>query len=239
MAARKVVRAKTATAKTATAKAPTSRSATKKKDPGRQDAPRKATVAKAGPSAPARLTGAANFELPTGARAPGFRLRDDAGVEVALDDFAGRRVVLFFFQKAATPGCTVEACEFRDTLPQLDAAGVTVLGIAPDGWKRLGKFRAAQRLPYRLLSDREAAVARAYGVWREKLFWGQRYLGVLRSTFVIGPKGRLEHAWYDAHHEGHAGTVLAWLRGEPAPPLPKAAALHELKKANAAARAAR
>ncbi len=155
--------------------------------------------------------------MSAGRRAPGFRLQDETGAWVALEEYRGRRVVLFFFQKASTPGCTVEACEFRDAMPRFAAEGVTILGVSPDTWRRHAKFKAAERLPYPLLADKDAIACQAYGVWHRKLFWGRYYMGVVRSTFVIGPDGRVEQAWRDVHHEGHAAQVVAWLRGEPAP----------------------
>lgn len=152
-----------------------------------------------------------------GGKAPGFRLKDETGEWVELTAFAGERLVLFFYPKASTPGCTVEACEFRDLMPRFEAAGVRVLGISPDGWRRQSRFKAAQALPYRLLSDPDAAACQAYGVWHRKLFFGRHYMGVIRSTFVVGPTGRIERIWRGVHHEGHAAVVSAWLRGEPEP----------------------
>jgi len=159
-----------------------------------------------------------------GSKAPGFRLQDTTGVWVSLDDLRGRRVVLFFFQKASTPGCTVEACEFRDAMPRFSEKDVTVIGISPDTWRRHAKFQAAERLPYALLADKDAVACQAYAVWHRKLFWGRYYMGVVRSTFVIGPDGRLEQAWRDVHHEGHAAEVSAWLHGAPAAPVRRPAA---------------
>ena len=152
-----------------------------------------------------------------GARAPAFRLQAESGAWVSLDDFKGRRVVLFFFQKASTPGCTVEACEFRDAMPRFDADDVSVVGISPDTWRRHAKFKQAQHLPYPLLADKEAVVCQAFDVWQRKLFWGRYYMGVIRSTFVIGADGRVEQEWRDVAHTGHAAEVGAWLRGEPVP----------------------
>jgi peroxiredoxin Q/BCP len=171
-----------------------------------------------------------------GRKAPTFALKDETGAVVSLEQFKGGRVVLFFFQKASSPGCTVQACEFRDQRPRFAAEGVTILGISPDTWRRHAKFRAAEALPFALLSDPDATVCKAYDVWHQKLFWGQRYMGVVRSTFVVGPDGKLEKEWRDVHHEGHAATVIAWLRGEPepAPPTPKPRA----KKPASARRAA-
>ena len=150
-----------------------------------------------------------------GAKSPAFRLQDETGAWVSMEDFKGKRVVLFFFQKASTPGCTVEACEFRDAMPRFDADGVAVVGISPDTWRRHAKFKDAQRLPYPLLADKGALVCQAFGVWHRKLFWGRYYMGVVRSTFVIGANGRLEQEWRDVPHNGHAAAVSAWLRGEP------------------------
>jgi peroxiredoxin Q/BCP len=152
-----------------------------------------------------------------GQKAPAFRLQDDAGEWVTLAGLKGTRVVLFFYPKDDTTGCTVEACEFRDLLPRFTSDGVAVFGISPDPVRSHAKFRAKYALPYPLLSDPDHAVCEAYGVWHEKLFWGRRYMGVVRSTFVIGADGKLEHEWRGVPHEGHAAEVSAWLRGEPAP----------------------
>jgi len=146
-----------------------------------------------------------------GVRAPDFTLLDETGSPVSLADFAGRRVLLFFFQKASTPGCTVEACGFRDEMPRFRATGVHVLGVSPDTWRRHAKFKAKERLPYPLLADKGALTCQAYDVWHQKLFWGQYYMGVVRSTFLIGPDGVLEQVWRDVHHDGHAADVAAWL----------------------------
>ncbi len=155
-------------------------------------------------------------DVKVGAKAPDFRLQDETGAWVSRDDLKGRRVVLFFFQKASTPGCTVEAREFRDAMPRFEAAGVRVLGISPDTWRRHAKFKHAQRLPYPLLADKDAVACQAFGVWHRKLFWGRYYMGVVRSTFIVGVDGRVEKEWRDVHHAGHAAEVSAWLRGEPA-----------------------
>ena len=146
-----------------------------------------------------------------GAKAPGFRLQDDIGAIVSLADFKGRRVVLFFYPKDDTPGCTVEACEFRDLLPRFDADGVVVLGISPDPVRKHAKFKAKHSLSYPLLSDPDHSVLEAYDVWHEKMFWGRKYMGVVRSTFVVGTDGRLEGVWRDVSHEGHAAEVSEWL----------------------------
>lgn len=161
--------------------------------------------------------------MKVGGKAPGFRLQDETGAWMTLDDLKGQRVVLFFFQKASTPGCTVEACEFREAMPRFVAAGVTVIGVSPDTWRRHAKFKERERLPYTLLADKGAVACQAYAVWHQKLFWGRYYMGVVRSTFVIGADGRLEAEWRDVHHEGHAAVVRAWLRGEAPPAAPAGA----------------
>jgi len=168
-----------------------------------------------------------------GSKAPAFRLKDETGAWVELAAFKGARVVLFFYPKASTPGCTVEACEFRDLMPRFESAGVTVLGVSPDGWRRQAKFKSAQALPYRLLSDPEAVACQAYGVWHRKLFWGRHYMGVIRSTFVVGPDGRIERIWRDVHHEGHAAAVSAWLLGEPEPTAVQPVSKKRARRANA------
>lgn len=160
-----------------------------------------------------------------GARAPAVRLQSESGEWVSLEDLIGGRVVLFFFQKASTPGCTVEAGEFRDEMPRFDAENASVIGISPDTWRRHAKFKQAQRLPYSLLADKDALICQAFDVWHRKLFWGRYYMGVIRSTFVIGADGRVEQEWRNVSHEGHAAVVSAWLRGEstpsPAPTAPR------------------
>ncbi len=152
-----------------------------------------------------------------GDRAPSFTLPDDAGHPVSLESFRGHRVVLYFYPKDATTGCTIEACEFRDRFPRLRAQGVVVLGVSPDPLKSHVKFKTAHRLPFPLLSDTGHGVLEAYGVWREKMLYGRRYMGVMRTTYVISPDGIVEHVWEKVDHEGHAAEVDAFLRGE-APP---------------------
>ncbi len=142
----------------------------------------------------------------------------------------GTRVVLFFYPKDSTPGCTVEACEFGEELPRLKRAKAVVLGVAPGSVKSKAKFKAAKQLPYNLLADEETSVAQAYGVWREKMLYGKKYFGVMRTTYVIGEDGRVEHLWENVAHAGHAAEVSAVLRGvalpaqgKPAPRAPRAA----------------
>ena len=130
--------------------------------------------------------------LSVGDPAPAFDLADDAGGRVALADLAGRRVVLYFYPKDDTPGCTTQACGLRDGWERLDGFDGVVYGISPDPPDSHATFRAKFSLPFGLLADEGHAVAEAYGVWVEKSMYGKKYMGVERTTFVIGPDGRIE-----------------------------------------------
>lgn len=132
--------------------------------------------------------------LTIGDPAPDFELTSDDNTPVRLADLRGRRVVIFFFPKADTPGCTTQACGFRDNWGAIEAAGATVLGISPDTPKALAKWKAKQQFPYPLLSDADHRVAEAYGAWGEKKMYGKAYMGILRSHFVISADGVLEDA---------------------------------------------
>ena len=145
--------------------------------------------------------------LAPGDVAPGFRLPDQAGRTVALSDYAGRRVVVYFYPRAATPGCTGEACDFRDSLGALAAAGIEVVGISRDDVPALAAFTRDEALTFPLLSDADLAVHRAYAVWGEKSSYGRTLVGVLRSTFVIGPDGRIELARYNVRAKGHVASL--------------------------------
>ncbi|MCB2224536.1 MAG: thioredoxin-dependent thiol peroxidase [Actinobacteria bacterium] len=145
--------------------------------------------------------------LATGDRAPDFTLAADDGTEVSLSAFAGSRLVLYFYPKAFTPGCTTEACDFRDRSDALAAAGTEVVGVSPDDPDTLARFRAEHDLPFRLLSDPDHAVAEAYGAWGIKKNYGKEYEGLIRSTFVVGPDGTIEHAWRNVKATGHAERV--------------------------------
>lgn len=129
-----------------------------------------------------------------GDSAPDFELISDEGQTVKLSQYRGQRVLLFFFPKADTPGCTTQACGFRDKFPVIQAAGATVLGVSPDEPEALAKWRAKEGLPYNLLSDPEHEVAEAYGVWGEKSMYGKTYFGIIRSHFVIDAEGKIEDA---------------------------------------------
>lgn len=152
-------------------------------------------------------------KLEPGAKAPAFKLPDQDGKPVALKDFAGSPVVVYFYPADDTPGCTKEACQFNDNLRAFSRAGVAVVGISPDGAAKHTKFRAKFKLKFPLLSDPDHAVMEAYGAWGEKTLYGKKSVGVIRSTFVVGADGRIERAWYHVRADGHADKVLAELQG--------------------------
>ncbi|MBE2200407.1 MAG: thioredoxin-dependent thiol peroxidase [Anaerolinea sp.] len=129
--------------------------------------------------------------LAIGDTAPDFTLISDTNTSVSLSDFRGQRVVLFFYPKADTPGCTTQACGFRDKFPVITATNAAVIGVSPDDPAALAKWKAKQSLPYTLLSDPDHQVAEAYGVWGEKKLYGKAYMGITRSHFIIDPDGKL------------------------------------------------
>jgi peroxiredoxin Q/BCP len=131
---------------------------------------------------------------------------------VSLGDFAGRPVVLYFYPRDATPGCTTQACEFRDTWHAVEETGAVVLGVSPDSPASHAKFRHRQRLPFPLLADADHAVAVRYGVWAEKQMFGVKYQGILRTTFVIDGTGVIHHVFARVRPRGHAAQVLTVLR---------------------------
>jgi peroxiredoxin Q/BCP len=149
--------------------------------------------------------------LKEGAKAPAFSLPADDGSTVALKDLKGRKVVLYFYPKDDTSGCTVEACEFRDSWAAVKRKGAVVLGVSPDGVASHGKFRKKYELPFPLLADEDHAVAEAYGVWGEKSMYGRKYFGILRTTFVIDEAGKVAKVFEKVKPKGHAAEVLAAL----------------------------
>jgi peroxiredoxin Q/BCP len=151
--------------------------------------------------------------LDTGDPAPDFTLSDDAGGVVTLSDLRGQKVILYVYPAAMTPGCTTQACDFRDSLDSLRAAGFTVLGLSPDQPEQLAEFRARDGLTFPLLSDPDKAVLQAYGAWGEKTMYGKTSLGVIRSTFVIDEDGKIERAMYNVKATGHVARLRAELVG--------------------------
>ena len=147
--------------------------------------------------------------LNEGDKAPDIQLANDAGEPFKLSDLKGKRVVLYFYPKADTPGCTTESCEFRDDVKAFAKKGTVVVGISPDKPAAQAKFKQKYELPFTLLADEEKAAANAYGVWKEKNMYGRKVMGIERSTFVIGPDGKIEKIYGKAKAKGHAAEVLA------------------------------
>ncbi len=145
--------------------------------------------------------------LAPGDLAPDFTLDDQDGRPLSLSALRGSRVVLYFYPEAMTPGCTTEACDFRDNLNSFASAGVRVVGISKDDVAKLKRFAERDRLNYTLLSDEDLAVQKAYGVWGEKALYGKIVVGSIRSTFVVGEDGRIERAWYNVKATGHVARV--------------------------------
>ena len=146
-------------------------------------------------------------KLNPGERAPQFSLNDANGASVSLSDYAGKNVVVYFYPKAATPGCTTEACDFRDNLNSLRAAGYEVLGISPDEGAALTSFSNAESLNFPLLSDPDFAVATAYGSFGEKEFGGKKFSGTLRSTVVVDAQGNVALTEYNVDASGHVARL--------------------------------
>ena len=146
-----------------------------------------------------------------GAPAPEFALTSDTGEEVRLSDFRGKPVVLYFYPKDDTPGCTTQACGIRDAYGEFERAGAVVLGVSPDSEQRHVKSKSKYGLPFTLLADPDHAVAEAYDVWKEKTYMGRTYMGIERSTFVIGADGSVKRALRKVKPDTHADDVLAVL----------------------------
>ena len=148
-------------------------------------------------------------ELKIGDPAPTFELPADTGGTVKLEDLRGKRVVLYFYPKDDTSGCTTQACGFRDAYPIIEEKNAIVLGVSPDGVKSHQKFKTKYNLPFILLADEEHSVAEAYGVWQEKSMYGKKYMGIDRSTFLVGADGRIVKVWRNVKVPGHVEEVLA------------------------------
>ena len=146
--------------------------------------------------------------LKVGDKAPEFSLPSDSGETVKLSDFRGKKVVLYFYPKDDTKGCTIEACELRDRTPEIEERDAVVLGVSPDGVKSHRKFKNKYDLPFALLADEDHTVADAYGAWGEKKMYGRTYEGILRRTFIIDEEGRIERAFEKVRPKGHGDEVV-------------------------------
>jgi peroxiredoxin Q/BCP len=144
--------------------------------------------------------------------APNFTLSDKEGIPLSLRDFRGKKVIVYFYPAASTPGCTTQACDFRDNMASLQSAGYVVLGISKDKGAALQKFASEENLSFPLLSDPDLVVHNAYGTYGEKSMYGKTVMGVLRSTFVIDEEGVLTHALYNVKATGHVASLLAKLK---------------------------
>jgi peroxiredoxin Q/BCP len=196
---------KSAEKKPATKRAAKKRAAKKTRKAGRAG-PRKPPVAKAAARA------AATSAIRIGERAPDFTLASDQGGEVTLSSLRGKKVVLYFYPKDDTPGCTIQACDFRDAAPSFAGVDAVVLGVSADSVESHRKFRDKFGLNFPLLADERHEVAEAYGVWKEKSMYGRRFMGIERSTFLVDEKGVVAAAWRKVSPQGHA-DMLAELLG--------------------------
>jgi peroxiredoxin Q/BCP len=143
-----------------------------------------------------------------GDKAPGFALLDQDGETVELADYKGKTVVLYFYPRASTPGCTTQACGIRDRRSEYDAAGATVIGVSPDEPAALRKFADEQSLDFTLVGDPDHSVAEAYGVWVEKSMYGKKYMGIQRATFIVGPDGKLARVFPKVTPKTHDDVIL-------------------------------
>jgi len=150
-------------------------------------------------------------ELKVGDTAPDFETVNEAGERVSLKDLRGKRVVLYFYPKDNTSGCTAQACAFRDSYPQIEDANAVVIGVSPDSTKSHQNFKSKFELPFPLLIDQEHAIAEKYDVWREKSMYGRKYMGILRSHFVIDEQGKIADAQYNVKATDSAPKALAAL----------------------------
>lgn len=202
----------TKASKTATTKSPTAKAApaaaSKAAKPAKPAKPVTATATKAGGAAASPAGGGA---LAEGEKAPDFKLQTDDGSTVSLSDFAGKSVVLYFYPKDNTPGCTREACSFQENLDAIRQRGAVVLGVSRDSPKTHAGFKAKHGLGFPLLSDPDASVHKAYGAWGTKTMYGKEMTGALRSTVLIDPSGRIAKRFPIVKVDGHTGDVLASL----------------------------
>lgn len=145
-------------------------------------------------------------------KAPEFTSRDQNGEKISFKDFHGKWVVLYFYPRADTPGCTIEACGFRDSFKKIEQTGAIVLGVSPDEPEAQKKFEQKYDLPFTLIADADKKISNSYGVIQEKNMYGKKVMGVARTTFIIGPDGRIKHIFRKVKAEGHADEVLEYLQ---------------------------
>ena len=150
--------------------------------------------------------------LTEGKKAPSFKLKDQDGKLISLESLKGSNVVLYFYPKDDTPGCTIEACNFRDEFPKFKKIDAVILGVSPDSVESHKKFAAKFKLPFSLLSDEKKEVCEKYGVWQEKSMYGKKYMGVVRTTFVIDGTGKIKKIFPKVKIEGHNEEVMAVLK---------------------------
>ena len=143
------------------------------------------------------------MKLETGSAAPAFSLSNQDEKQVSLSDYSGQKVIVYFYPAASTPGCTTQACDFRDNINSLKSAGFTVLGISPDAPSKLKKFKDKEGLNFELLSDPDNKIQEAYGAYGEKSMYGKTYMGTIRSTFVVDESGKIQHSFYNVKAKGH------------------------------------
>lgn len=158
-----------------------------------------------------------NEVVEVGSPAPAFKLNDQAGQTHRLGDYRGKWVIMYFYPKDSTPGCTMQACQFRDGIGELTKRDAVVFGVSPDGEASHKRFAEKYQLPFSLLADADKAVSAAYGVWRQKSMFGKKYMGVVRTTYLIDPDGAVAHRWDKVKVTGHEAAVrkrLDSLRGE-------------------------
>jgi len=172
--------------------------------------PKKTATARAVPAKGA-ASGATHGPQP-GEKAPAFKLADENGKPVSLSDFKGKQVVLYFYPKDATPGCTTEACDFRDNLNRIAKTGAVVLGVSADSAESHRKFKEKQGLNFPLLSDPDRKAIEAYGVWQEKSLYGRKFMGIVRSTFIIDGTGSIAKVFPKVKVAGHVDEVLSALK---------------------------
>jgi thioredoxin-dependent peroxiredoxin len=154
---------------------------------------------------------AIELKLKEGDKAPEFSANTNAGGKISLADYLGKNVILYFYPKDDTPGCTKEACAFRDNFSEFKKRGAVVLGVSPDSVKSHDKFVDKFKLPFTLLADEDKKIVEAYGVWGQKSFMGRKYLGVYRVTYLIGPDGKIKKIWPEVKPDEHAAEVLTAL----------------------------